>query len=944
MTSITPVTLANCEDEPIHVPGAIQPHGALIALRADGMVLAASENIQALLGFVASPGSYLTQEQVGPEVLRMLEEGLTGNGPWSNSVETRIGEHLFDVIGHSYKEVFYLEFEIRTADTLSITSFTLNAQRIIAQVQLHNDTASLLSNVTDELRRMTGYDRVMAYRFRHDDSGEVVAESRREDLESYLGQRYPASDIPAQARRLYIQNPIRLIADVAYTPMRVFPALNPETNESFDLSYSVLRSVSPIHCEYLTNMGVRASMSISIVVGGKLWGLFSCHHMSPKLIPYPVRMSFQIFSQVCSAIVERLEQGRIAELLRVSTERRLALARRARDADDLFGALAHPDDGIAALIPCDGALVMLGGRTLSIRGDFERQAGNVLQRLQRDPERDIYHTDNWPQPSVDSPDGGDCCGVLAIRFHRQESGWIFWFRHEEVHRIRWGGKPEKLLTIGPSGPRLTPRGSFEAWEEVVRGHSTPWSETDLAIAEKLRLDLMELCLNHAAEVDRMRQRLIAVLGHDLRNPLQSISMAAALLSSSDTRTTELRQHISASSSRMERLVSQILDMSRLQSGIGLTVNPVDTDVSQLVRQIVCETDVAYPGLVIEIAIDPQVRAVVDPDRYAQVAANLLSNARHHGLPGRPVLVTLTRQGDEVCLSVLNETSGLSEAQLANLFEPFKRESADNQRNRNGLGIGLYISQAIAQAHQGRIDVDCRDDVITFLPAPAGAPGGDRLLVLTTRTVHNATLAGIFGSHRHLTGSPRSMPRLRLRTVLACLAVFCAAPALARVEVHSLQHKSMGRVLTVRVSEEIAPGDYETLLKGLRNNPGTYSRKLLLLNSIGGSVPEAIRMGRLLRESGFDALVPSSSVCQGTCVYLLAAGKRKTVRGYVGLHRPYYAHGDSLHSRSANGMRYDSAAYFREMDIPSTLVQAMQSTDPKRMRVLSAKELAQYRLN
>lgn len=943
MTSITPVTLANCEDEPIHVPGAIQPHGALIALRADGMVLATSENIQALLGFVASPGSYLTQEQVGPEVLRMLEEGLTGNGPWSNSVETRIGEHLFDVIGHSYKEVFYLEFEIRTADTLSITSFTLNAQRIIAQVQLHNDTASLLSNVTDELRRMTGYDRVMAYRFRHDDSGEVVAESRREDLESYLGQRYPASDIPAQARRLYIQNPIRLIADVAYTPMRVFPALNPETNESFDLSYSVLRSVSPIHCEYLTNMGVRASMSISIVVGGKLWGLFSCHHMSPKLIPYPVRMSFQIFSQVCSAIVERLEQGRIAELLRVSTERRLALARRARDADDLFGALAHPDDGIAALIPCDGALVMLGGRTLSIRGDFERQAGNVLQRLQRDPERDIYHTDNWPQPSEDSPDGGDCCGVLAIRFHRQESGWIFWFRHEEVHRIRWGGKPEKLLTIGPSGPRLTPRGSFEAWEEVVRGHSTPWSETDLAIAEKLRLDLMELCLNHAAEVDRMRQRLIAVLGHDLRNPLQSISMAAALLSSSDTRTTELRQHISASSSRMERLVSQILDMSRLQSGIGLTVNPVDTDVSQLVQQIVCETDVAYPGLVIEIAIDPQVRAVVDPDRYAQVAANLLSNARHHGLPGRPVLVTLTRQGDEVCLSVLNETSGLSEAQLANLFEPFKRESADNQRNRNGLGIGLYISQAIAQAHQAyRRGLPRRRHHL--LPAPAGAPGGDRLLVLTTRTVHNATLAGIFGSHRRLTGSPRSMPRLRLRTVLACLAVFCATPALARVEVHSLQHKSMGRVLTVRVSEEIAPGDYETLLKGLRNNPGTYSRKLLLLNSIGGSVPEAIRMGRLLRESGFDALVPSSSVCQGTCVYLLAAGKRKTVRGYVGLHRPYYAHGDSLHSRSANGMRYDSAAYFREMDIPSTLVQAMQSTDPKRMRVLSAKELAQYRLN
>ncbi len=830
MTSITPVTLANCEDEPIHVPGAIQPHGALIALRADGMVLAASENIQALLGFVASPGSYLTQEQVGPEVLRMLEEGLTGNGPWSNSVETRIGEHLFDVIGHSYKEVFYLEFEIRTADTLSITSFTLNAQRIIAQVQLHNDTASLLSNVTDELRRMTGYDRVMAYRFRHDDSGEVVAESRREDLESYLGQRYPASDIPAQARRLYIQNPIRLIADVAYTPMRVFPALNPETNESFDLSYSVLRSVSPIHCEYLTNMGVRASMSISIVVGGKLWGLFSCHHMSPKLIPYPVRMSFQIFSQVCSAIVERLEQGRIAELLRVSTERRLALARRARDADDLFGALAHPDDGIAALIPCDGALVMLGGRTLSIRGDFERQAGNVLQRLQRDPERDIYHTDNWPQPSEDSPDGGDCCGVLAIRFHRQESGWIFWFRHEEVHRIRWGGKPEKLLTIGPSGPRLTPRGSFEAWEEVVRGHSTP----------------------------RNRRRLSRPGDRDRHRPAGSCRGRPGPLRPGRRQPAEQRP-----SSRPAR-----------PAGAG------------------------HP--------DPPGRRGV-PERAQRNQRPLRSAA------GQPVRTVQARVG----------------GQPAQPQRPRYRP-VHLPGHRPGPP-GAYRRGLPRRRHH-------------LLPAPAGAPGGDRLLVLTTRTVHNATLAGIFGSHRRLTGSPRSMPRLRLRTVLACLAVFCATPALARVEVHSLQHKSMGRVLTVRVSEEIAPGDYETLLKGLRNNPGTYSRKLLLLNSIGGSVPEAIRMGRLLRESGFDALVPSSSVCQGTCVYLLAAGKRKTVRGYVGLHRPYYAHGDSLHSRSANGMRYDSAAYFREMDIPSTLVQAMQSTDPKRMRVLSAKELAQYRLN
>lgn len=185
----------------------------------------------------------------------------------------------------------------------------------------------------------------------------------------------------------------------------------------------------------------------------------------------------------------------------------------------------------------------------------------------------------------------------------------------------------------------------------------------------------------------------------------------------------------------------------------------------------------------------------------------------------------------------------------------------------------------------------------------------------------------------------------MRTTLLCASLLCPALASAKVEVLPVQHKTAGRILAVNVSEDIAPGDYETLLKGIRSNPGQYAKKIALLDSIGGSVAEAMKMGRLLREAGFDTLVPSSAVCEGTCVYLLAAGHGKTVRGYVGLHRPYFPGGDSAQANlAAGGASASPTAYFQEMNIPLSLVDDMHLIEPSKMRVLSPQELARYRLN
>jgi hypothetical protein len=187
-----------------------------------------------------------------------------------------------------------------------------------------------------------------------------------------------------------------------------------------------------------------------------------------------------------------------------------------------------------------------------------------------------------------------------------------------------------------------------------------------------------------------------------------------------------------------------------------------------------------------------------------------------------------------------------------------------------------------------------------------------------------------------------MSRTAIRAAVFCLATLCSAAVFAKVEVQPVQHTKAGRILAVQISEDIAPGDYEALMKGLRGNPGKFDRKLALLDNIGGSVTEAIRMGRLLRETGFDVMVPSEGVCQGSCVYLLAAGRNKTVRGYVGLHRPYFPHGDS--ALAATGSGYSPTAYLKEMNVPLSLLDDMNGIEPTRMRVLTKDELAKYRLN
>lgn len=714
--------LSNCDQEPIHVPGSIQPHGALLAFTHDGALAVRSRNAAALLGALPEIGQVLDSRHLSQAFREEIASALTDFEGVLGAMTDVLGQRLVDVIMHQADGLLVVEFEFRPEGQTSLEVFALQAQKAIVFIQRQRDIHQVLTVAVQKIASLTGFDRVMAYRFLHDESGEVVAEHRRADLTPFLGQRYPASDIPQQARRLYVLNPVRLIVDIAYSPVQLEPLTVPGGTplRSLDLSQSTLRSVSPIHVEYLQNMGVAASMSISIVVDGKLWGLFACHHMTPYLVPHAVRMACQVLAQSVSMIVDRHLASDRTETLTRAANARSAIIDLFENHDSLVSALVANPSPFFNLVKCDCVAASFEAEAHAFRSGISRQAiAELVKWLERGAMPDVFHTDNLRRdvPASLAEMFGPISGVLAIRYNREQNGYLFWLRNEQVQNVRWGGPPEKTVSVGPLGRRLTPRGSFDEWKQTVLGQSVPWEETDLEIASSLRVDLQDISLSKSHAASKTREMFMATLGHDLRDPLQAIKMASEMLSISDV-SNRFSHRITSSSNRMQRLIDQLSDLSTIQHHQSLPMHGRSVELNALLDELVDELQAAHPGADIQARFEPLGVVWLDPDRIGQVVTNLVGNACKHGLVGSPVQLSGRRVDGQVAFQVRNEAEHLSEDVLQNLFNPFKSASLNKSRNPKGQGLGLYISSEIVKAHGGRIEVRSLDgwiEVEAFLP-------------------------------------------------------------------------------------------------------------------------------------------------------------------------------------------------------------------------------------
>ena len=529
-----PYDLTNCDREPIHRLGLIQDFGALIAVTADWIVAHRSANCAAVLGLDAPLGiGERLADLVAPEALADLREALA-LADEGETVERLFGldllgrRRLFDVALHRSKSVTIIEIEPHSRESYSQHLGILRP--VMERLQRFTDITDLTEEAARALKRLLGFDRVMVYRFHPDLSGEVIAEAKEEHLGSFLHLRYPKTDIPQQARELYLRNLIRIISDIHATPVPIEPATG-LTGEPLDLSLSTLRAVSPIHIEYLKNMGVGASLSISIVIKGRLWGLFACHHYSARVLPYSLRTTAELFAQLFSLQLElaiSTAGSRVAEHGRELHDR---LMRRLVGGQSLVENLSALDGIIGQVIPHDGSSALVDG-TYTARGAApgETEFRELVPSLNTASASQVIGTDSLAELLPGAAVFADrACGALIIPVSRRPRDYVVLWRRELPQVVQWAGKPEKETEYGPNGPRLSPRKSFEAWQESVSGKSAPWTTEELAIAEHLRVTLLEVILR--MNEDQMQERaraqaqqdlLIAELNHRVRNILTLI--------------------------------------------------------------------------------------------------------------------------------------------------------------------------------------------------------------------------------------------------------------------------------------------------------------------------------------------------------------------------------------------------------------------------------------
>ena len=524
------VDLTNCDREPIHLLGGIQPIGFLLALAPDWTITRTSLNAGEFVGKAAQQllGTPLNQVFPSETVHALRNRVAMLINP--DSVERLFGFDLlgdgarFDLAIHLSGGEIVVEAEPTSDEDGDATSIV---RSMVARLQGADDIPEYLATGARLIRSVTGYDRVMVYRFARDGSGEVAAEACGAGIGSFKGLHYPASDIPAQARELYKRNLLRVISDVDVEPVAIVPQRGGD-GKPLDLSLSILRSVSRIHIEYLKNMGVAASMSISIVVGGELWGLFACHHYKPIAPSFRRRSVCELFAQMFSLGLEVREHREVTRF-----------ERHARDlSDQLLGAVASdesllndPDwlsNILTSAIPADGVGVWMNGTAaLSGQTPSPEELRQIVDHLGEIGSGDVVATEHLAAlvPGAEHY-AHKAAGMLAIPLSRTMRNYVLLFREELVRSVSWGGDPHKPVEYGPNGPRLTPRESFAEWKETVQGHSRPFTPSELRVAETLRTTLIEVVLRMADEATVQRKQanerqelLIAELNHRVRNIL-----------------------------------------------------------------------------------------------------------------------------------------------------------------------------------------------------------------------------------------------------------------------------------------------------------------------------------------------------------------------------------------------------------------------------------------
>ncbi len=726
------------------MPGCIQAHGAMLVLRlSDLTILQASENTFEHLGI--RPAQLLGQavaNVVGAGNATQLHEVIYNDRVECNPLyvftlpknETHVE---LDVCVHTIEGVVVLEFEAASRDQSYTDDIFTQVRSAVCRLQAANSVREFCQHTAEEVRRMTGLDRVMVYRFHADNHGEVFAESKNDDLAPWLGLHYPESDIPKPAREIFKRIWIRPLPNAAALLAELVPLANPDTGRPLNMTHCALRGASVMYTDYLSNMGVAASLTMPILIEGELWGLIACHHYTPTHFPSQTRAACEFLAQVASLQLKSAEQReQLVYRLKLEGVHQQLVAKAAQQGDLMALSDSQPslldamDAGGAALYHMDRWCC--AGNTPDVT-QLDALAEWLNQRPEFDSDtRPVFVTNAL---SSEYPAGAEfaniASGVLAVRLSRLRRKLILWFRPETIQSVNWAGDPnEKLLVQGPLGSRLTPRRSFELFVESVRERAVPWSSMEIDSALRLRLLVMELVISRAERLAELNEDLsnsneeldafAYVASHDLKEPLRGIHRYAyQLLEGAQVLDAENRQRVEnlmRLTVRMDSLLDSLLHFSR----VGRTNLEFETvDLNEILEEALEMIGVRRTENSCTIDLPRKLPVIqCDPIRVREIFSNLISNAlkyTHKDCPRieigyltpnestAPPTAPIEANGHTV-FYVRDDGIGIEPRHFEQIFRMFKRLHGRDEFG-GGVGAGLTVVKKVVQRHGGKIWLD-----------------------------------------------------------------------------------------------------------------------------------------------------------------------------------------------------------------------------------------------
>lgn len=736
------VTLTNCDKEPIHIPGSIQPHGLLFVLEGDDFtIIHISENTETILGL--SPQSLLghsLNELISKENLSSLKSCLEENFNYLNPIKTVINlenekKYFNGIIHESLDHKIILELEPFLEEEEPFLQFYHLSKETLRKLQKSKSLQDLAQVMVQEVRHLTEFDRVMVYRIDYDGSGVVIAEDKQYYLNPFLGLHFPASDIPQQARKLYELNILRSIPMIHYTPAKIIPSMNPITGEHIDLSLAVLRSVSPMHLEYLTHMGVGASMSISLIKDNKLWGLIACHHQTPKYIPYQLRTVCEFWGQIMSLEIASKENNEDLDYKIYLKSLQSKFIEKITHSHDFIDGLVSDRNLLLNLVDASGSAIFSKDRLILVgKTPPEKELLDLIEWIGKLTfTNDIFVTNCLPKLYTPAENFKEVAsGLLVLSISKIQKNYVIWFRPEVIQTVNWGGDPNNVKTVAEDGSlRLSPRKSFAQWQEIVSSTSLPWKQCQIEGSIELRSGIIGLVLQKADELAEINTQLeqsnheldafTYIASHDLREPLRGIHNYSSFLLEDyrdkiDESGVHKLQTLMRLTERMEDLINALLHFSRLGRA-ALTCTTLD--LNEIVCSVFEVIKISYHNQVIILDI-PQHLPPLQGDRILveEIFTNLMSNAVKYNtqIEKRIEIGCVTEKPNWSSIDhpefhkkipilyVKDNGIGIREKHLDTIFRIFKRLHTQHKYG-GGTGAGLTIAKKIIERHGGQIWVE-----------------------------------------------------------------------------------------------------------------------------------------------------------------------------------------------------------------------------------------------